>query len=93
MQIKADITGLPISVIHTSEAASLGVAMLAGWATGVYSSLDEAASQLIKVRKTFQPRPDRADHYQRQLTIFADLYQALRPIYQSMAAPVRSSAG
>ena len=85
MQIKSDITGLPISVIHTSEAASLGVAMLAGCATGVYSSLEEAAKQLIKVRKTFYPRSDRAGHYQRQLTIFADLYQALRPIYQRMA--------
>ena len=86
MQIKSDIVNLPVSVIHTSEAASLGVAMLAGWATGVYSSLEEAAGQLIKTRKTFYPRPDRAAHYQRQLTIFADLYRALRPIYQTMAA-------
>ena len=86
MQIKSDITELPISVIHTSEAASLGVAMLAGCATGVYSSLEEAAAQLIKVRKTFYPRPDRAKHYQRQLTIYADLYTALRPIYEAMAA-------
>jgi xylulokinase len=86
MQIKSDITNLPISVIHTSEAASLGVAMLAGCATGVYSSLEEAAAQLIKRRKTFHPRPDRAAHYQRQLTIFADLYRALRPIYKAMPA-------
>lgn len=86
MQIKSDIINLPISVIHTSEAASLGVAMLAGCATGVYSSLEEAAEQLIKVRKTFYPRAERLSHYQGQLTIFADLYEALRPIYQTMAA-------
>lgn len=85
LQIKADITNLPVSAIHTSEAASLGVAMLAGCATGVYSSLQEAASQLIKTRATFQPRPDRAEHYQRQLTIFADIYHALRPIYGAMS--------
>ncbi len=85
MQIKADITGLPVSVLHTSEAASLGVAMLAGWATGVYASLSEAAEQLISVRKTFLPRQDRAGHYERQLRIYADLYQALRPIYAAMA--------
>lgn len=86
MQIKADITDLPLSVIHTSEAVSLGAAMLAGCATGVYSSLEEATSQLIKARKTFYPRAERVPHYQRQLTIFADLYHALRPIYQAMAA-------
>ena len=86
MQIKADIINLPVNIIHTSEAASLGVAMLAGWATGVYSSLAEAAEQLIKVRKTFTPRADLTAHYQRQLTIFSDLYTALRPVYQAMAA-------
>ena len=86
MQIKSDITNLPVSVIHTSEAASLGVAMLAGCATGVYSSLEEAAAQLIKTRKTFYPCADRSAHYQRQLTIFADLYTALRPIYAAMTS-------
>ena len=86
MQIKADITGLPVSVIHTSEAASLGVALLAGCATGVYGGLEDAAAQLIKVRKTFYPRPERAAHYQRQLTLYSELYTALRPIYAAMAA-------
>ena len=88
MQVKADITNVPVSIIHTSEAASLGVAMLAGWATGVYDSLPEAAAQLIKVRRIFEPRPDRFAHYQRQLSIYADLYQALRPIYRAMADDV-----
>ncbi len=86
MQIKSDITNLPVSVLHTSEAASLGVAMLAGWATGVYASLAEAAEQLIKVRKTFRPRAQHNAHYQRQLTIYGDMYQALRPVYQAMAS-------
>ena len=86
MQIKADITGLPVTIIHTSEAASLGVAMLAGWATGVFASLEEAAAQLIKPKHTFTPRAERREHYQRQLTIFSDLYAALQPIYQAMAA-------
>ena len=85
MQIKADIIGLPVSVLHTSEAASLGVAMLAGWATGVYASLHEAAAQLIRARKTFLPRQEYAAHYQRQLSLFADLYEALKPIYEAMA--------
>lgn len=86
MQIKSDITNLPIQLIHTSEAASLGVAMLAGWATGVYRDLFEAAEQVIHVRKTLHPRADRVAHYQRQLTRYADLYAAIRPIYQDLAS-------
>ncbi len=86
LQIKADITNLPISIIHTSEAASLGVAMLAGYATGVYASLAEAAQQLIQVRQTFYPRPGRAAYYQRQLSLYADLYAVLQPIYEKMSS-------
>lgn len=86
MQIKADITNLPVTIIHTSEAASLGVAMLAGYATGVYASLPEAAAQLIQARRTFYPRAERVPHYQRQLSIYAELYQALRPVYQALAS-------
>ena len=85
MQFKADICGMPVSVLHTSEAASLGAAMLAGWATGVYGSLEEAAGQLIRVRRTFEPRAERAAHYKGQLRRYADLYAALKPIYESMA--------
>ena len=85
IQIKSDITNLPIKVLHTSEAASLGVAMLAGWATGVYANLNEAAETVIKVRRIFQPRPQNVPHYQRQLGRFAALYHALKPTYDSMA--------
>lgn len=86
MQIKCDITNLPIQLIHTSEAASLGVAMLAGWATGVYRDLPEAAERVIHVRKTLHPRVDRVAHYQRQLTRYEKLYAALKPVYQDLAS-------
>ena len=85
IQIKSDITNLPIRVIHTSEAVSLGAAMLAGWATGVYGDLAEAAREVISERKTFTPRADRVPCYQRQITRFAELYHALKPIYGAMA--------
>ncbi len=86
MQIKADITGLPVAILHTSEAASLGVAMLAGWASGVYASLEEAAALLIKPRMTFQPREKHRAHYERRLRQYHQLYHTLKPIYAEMAA-------
>lgn len=84
LQIKADITNLPIQAIHTAEAASLGAALLAGWASGMYQDLLETSQKSIRIRKTFYPRADYARHYQKQLTAYADLYAALRPIYDSM---------
>lgn len=85
MQIKADITGLPVTILHTSEAASLGVAMLAGWASGVYNSLEEAASLLVKPRLTLQPRARHQGHYERRLRLYQELYQTLKPVYELMA--------
>jgi len=89
MQIKADITGIPVTVLHTSEAASLGVAMLAGWATGVYSSLPEAAQQLVEPARTFQPRAEYHARHTQRLRLYQAAYQALGPLYEAMSAESR----
>ena len=85
LQIKSDITNLPIQVIHTSEAAGLGAALLAGLGTGVYPDLAQATAQCISIRKTFYPRADYARHYQKQLMVYKDIYDALKPVYGRMA--------
>ncbi len=91
MQLKADIINLPVTITHTSEAASLGVAMLAGWATGIFDSLEEAAARWIQPRRTFMPRPERADYYQRRLATYSALYQDLRRSYALMARDAHKS--
>jgi xylulokinase len=89
LQIKSDIVNIPIQVIHTPEAASLGAAILAGWATRIYPDLSEASQMLVRIRKTFHPRTDRAQHYQEQLAVYTALYSALRPIYSGSIAKNR----
>lgn len=48
LHILADILGRPITVCSTPETALLGAAMLAGFGSGVYSSLDEAKTLVRK---------------------------------------------
>jgi xylulokinase len=57
MQLKADITGLPVEIMQVREAGSLGAAFLAGLGTGVYSSPEDILS-ISKVKRTLYPNPN-----------------------------------
>jgi len=81
LQIKADIVGLPINRIRVSEAASLGAALLAGWGSGVYSSLEDGVEHVVSVETTFTPRQEQAAHYRDRLDVYAQLYSQLRPVF------------
>jgi len=59
MQMKADIMNRKIETLHVSEAGTLGAAILAGVAVGIYASCEEAVAQLVKVKAEFYPDPSR----------------------------------
>ena len=79
LQIKADIIGIPISTVHVHETASYGAAMLAGWATSMYSDLSQTLQEVAKPQKTFYPRSEFATYYRTQLAQYAELYTVLQP--------------
>ena len=54
MQLKADITGLPIATMQVREAGCLGAAFLAGLGTGVYGSARDILS-ISRVKRVFHP--------------------------------------
>ncbi len=64
-QIIADITDNPVVALYTSEAASLGAAILAGLAAGVFRNHHEAF-EFIKVKKVFEPQKDAVENYKDQ---------------------------
>ena len=55
MQLKADITGIPVEVMDVREAGCLGAAFLGGIGAGLFSSPGDI-HHLVKVRKVFEPR-------------------------------------
>jgi glycerol kinase len=58
MQFQADLLGVPVARPRVLETTALGAAYLAGLATGVWSSVDEIASQWRRDR-LFEPRMPR----------------------------------
>lgn len=84
LQLKADISGKKVEVVQVEEASALGAAILAGVATGVYASYDEALKELVKIKTVYSPRPEIHRIYQRQHEIYKQLVTALAPVNQSL---------
>jgi sugar (pentulose or hexulose) kinase len=71
-QIKADIIGTPVVAV-ASDATSLGVALVAGTAVGLWNSLDEAVAQCVRVRERYEPVAARQPLYDDLATRFSAL--------------------
>ncbi len=80
LQMKADIIGTPLAAIEVSDAAGLGAALLAGWGTGTYESLEDAVERTVSIRARFEHDPQRHAGYQRQLSTYRQLYPTLKPL-------------
>ena len=80
MQMKADILNLPILSLKTTDAGTVGSAMLTGVAVGVFRDLAEAAAVMVRQRETYLPDPKRHEQYMRIYERYRKVYQAVRPL-------------
>lgn len=78
MQNKADVSGRPIHAPEIEEATALGAAMLAGTGVGLYRDLAEAALQVYKPGRVFEPNAKLTPLYSEFFDIYRDIYQSLR---------------
>ncbi len=80
MQMKADILNLPIISLKTTDAGTVGSAMLTGVATGVFRDLEEAAAIMVHQRETYQPDLRRHEQYMKVYERYRKVYHAVRPL-------------
>ena len=85
LQRKADIMGLPVAVPTTTEAAALGVAMLAAAASGLVQDVADFAGRAIRIERTYQPDPSKVDEYAQRFAVYRELYGALKDINGQLA--------
>lgn len=76
LEIKATIYNTPILAPSEPECGVLGCAILAGFAAGIFSSLESACSQLVRYEHEIFPNPAWSDRYQKLQSLFDDLYQS-----------------
>jgi sugar (pentulose or hexulose) kinase len=85
-QMKADITARPLVTMQCAEAASLGAAILAGKAVGIYGDIAGACKEMIRPAARFEPNPVCREIYDRNYDnykkLFADLTDLFRKSYE-----------
>lgn len=84
-QMQADVFGKEITTINSSEGPALGVALLAGVGTGVYSSVNQACEAVIKVKTKQNADMDNHSKYQKFYGIYKQLYNSLKNDFQDLA--------
>ena len=84
-QIKADVTGLPVSVPEVTETTALGAAFLALVGVGAYASLSEASDHIVRIRERIDPDPSTQAAYADAYSRYRDTYFALLPVFEESA--------
>jgi xylulokinase len=84
LQPKADIYGKPVVAMDVSEAPCLGVAVLAGVATGVFPSVAAGVAQMVRVRRIYEPDLTMHAQYIAKARLFAQIYPTLAKLNHQM---------
>lgn len=81
-QIKSDICQIPLETVNSVEAASLGAAILAGKATGVFEDVGAAVDRMVKVKKRTEPDPEKKEVYDAGYRMYQDLFRDLEGCFE-----------
>jgi xylulokinase len=84
-QMQSDVFGTEITTINSSEGPALGVALLAGVGTGVYSSVPEACDSVIKVVTKQNPDMEANAQYQKVYGIYKQIYKSLSNDFKELS--------
>jgi autoinducer 2 (AI-2) kinase len=75
-QIVADATKKEIKIPVVKEATSLGCAMYAGVATGVFKDIKEASEEIVKIEKIFIPNKENSKIYDELKEKWLEIYSS-----------------
>ena len=79
-QIKADVTGLPVSKTQTGQTAALGAGILALVGIKEMGSITEAVQRTVRVVETFLPTLEARSMYEEYYQLYRTTYSALLPV-------------
>lgn len=77
-QMQADMYNTEVVTINSQEGPALGVAILAGVGAKIYSSVDEACENIIKINTIQKPIKENSKVYERYYKLYKNLYLSLK---------------
>jgi xylulokinase len=84
-QIKADVLQAPYETLVRTDLSTLGAAVLAGFAVGVFSGTSGTRG-IAGVDRRVAPRPGADLSYRKNIEIYDELFRALKGVYRRMAS-------
>ncbi|MCD8138409.1 MAG: hypothetical protein LUE17_01280, partial [Planctomycetaceae bacterium] len=82
LQIKADVTGIPVHTLDTHQAGSLGCMIIASVAAQCYATIHDAVNDLVTIKETCLPDMKNHAFYQKQLDKYVALFDQTRSVLQ-----------
>lgn len=83
LQTHADVSQVPLVVTRCSDAPSLGSAIAAAVAVGLFKDIPSACKSMVHVQRVVQPDPALKVTYQRQIERYKKLYAAMRDLREA----------
>ncbi len=80
----AKILNVTVDIPKTEEGPSMGGAMLAMVACGVYSSVEEACKAIVEIVGSEEPDKELTAKYENRYQAFKKLYPACKSFYDSL---------
>jgi xylulokinase len=85
MQIKADVLQSPYQSLQRSDLATLGSAIIGGYAAGLFKDAEAITERFARPHRTVRPRAGADRPYLRNIQVYRELFERLRPIYRRLA--------
>ena len=85
-QMLSDLYAIPIKTMASDEGAALGAAILAGCAAGVYASVADGCTRIVREKSHTLPDETRHQAYMGYYGIYRDLHPALKDNFKKLAA-------
>lgn len=83
----ADVLGVELVTVNTTEGAAFGAALLASVGAGVHADVQSACEQMIQLTGSTKPGPNTAV-YQQYYPRYRALYPALQHEFAAIAAVI-----
>jgi len=83
-KILANVLNLKVDILSVEEGPAMGGAMLAAVGCGRYSSVEEIAEKIVKVKETVNPDPEIAALYDERYNTFKQIYPGLKGLFQRL---------
>ena len=81
----ADLYNCDVKTVSSKEGPALGVGILACVGAGIYSSVQEACSEVVRTDKVQSPNTKNVPEYEKYYKLYREIYPALKQSFSNLA--------